>query len=121
MRSSRRNIRLGGLIGTLLQLAVVAGLLDAVQELLDEGGVLGLGPGNRIVLVGHYVKESSELFEIPLGLENAPRLRSCLGCGCSGCRGWWVQANIEGDVNVDTRVHCGLLALGWRGLSALGR
>jgi len=39
--------------GTLLELPVVAGLLDAVQELLNEGSVLGLGPGSRLVLSGH--------------------------------------------------------------------
>jgi hypothetical protein len=36
--------RLGSLVGALLQLAVVAGLLDEVEELLGEGFV-GDGPG----------------------------------------------------------------------------
>jgi hypothetical protein len=36
--------RLGCLVGALLQLAVVAGLLDEVEELLGEGFV-GDGPG----------------------------------------------------------------------------
>ena len=49
----RVHVRLGGLVGSLLQLAVVAGLLDAVQNLLDEGLVLGLGPGGRLVLARH--------------------------------------------------------------------
>jgi hypothetical protein len=35
---------LGGLVGTLLQLTVVAGLLDDVEDLLGEGRV-GNGPG----------------------------------------------------------------------------
>jgi hypothetical protein len=48
------HIRLGGLVGTLLELSVVAGLLDAVEELLDESTVLGLGPGSRFVLTRHF-------------------------------------------------------------------
>lgn len=47
------HVRLGGLVGSLLELAVVASLLDAVQDLLDEGLVLGLGPGGRLVLARH--------------------------------------------------------------------
>lgn len=47
------HVRLGGLVGSLLELAVVAGLLDAVQDLLDEGLVLSLGPGGRLVLARH--------------------------------------------------------------------
>lgn len=39
--------------GALLELAVVAGLLDAVKQLLDESRILGLGPGSRLVL-GHF-------------------------------------------------------------------
>lgn len=38
----------------LLELAVVAGLLDAVEQLLDQRGVLGLGPGGRLVLSGRH-------------------------------------------------------------------
>lgn len=44
---------LGGLVGALLELPVVAGLLDAVEKLLDESRVLGLGPGGRVVLTRH--------------------------------------------------------------------
>jgi hypothetical protein len=44
--------RLGRLVGTLLQLAVVAALLDEVEELLRKSRV-GLGPGSGFVLVSH--------------------------------------------------------------------
>ena len=40
---------LGGLVGTLLQLAVVGGLLDQVEDVLGQGGV-GDGPGGGVVL-----------------------------------------------------------------------
>lgn len=41
--------------GALLQLAVVARLLHAVEQLLDQRGVLGLGPSSRVVLSRHRV------------------------------------------------------------------
>lgn len=40
--------RLGRLVGALLQLAVMGGLLDDVEDLLGEGGV-GDGPGCEVV------------------------------------------------------------------------
>lgn len=40
---------LGGLVGTLLQLTVVGGLLDQIEDVLGEGGV-GDGPGGGVVL-----------------------------------------------------------------------
>ena len=40
---------LGGFVGTLLQLAVVGGLLDQVEDVLGQGGV-GDGPGGGVVL-----------------------------------------------------------------------
>lgn len=43
---------LGGLVGTLLQLAVVAGLLHKVEDLLGEG-LVGDRPCGR--LGGHFV------------------------------------------------------------------
>ena len=44
---------LGGLVGTLLQLAVVGGLLDDVEDLLGEGGVGDWPRGSRVLLVRH--------------------------------------------------------------------
>jgi hypothetical protein len=46
--------RLGRLVSTLLQLAVMAALLDKVEELLGKSRV-GLGPGSGFVLVSHCV------------------------------------------------------------------
>lgn len=43
---------LGGLVGTLLELAVVGSRLDQVQDLLRHGGV-GDGPRGGLVLVRH--------------------------------------------------------------------
>lgn len=40
---------LGGLVGALLQLTVVGGLLDQIEDVLGEGGV-GDGPGGGVVL-----------------------------------------------------------------------
>lgn len=40
---------LGCLVGTLLQLAVVRGLLDQVEDVLGQGGVSD-GPGGGVVL-----------------------------------------------------------------------
>jgi hypothetical protein len=40
---------LGGLVGTLLQLTVVGGLLDQIEDVLGQGGV-GDGPGGGVVL-----------------------------------------------------------------------
>ena len=40
---------LGGLVGALLQLTVVGGLLDQIEDVLGQGGV-GDGPGGGVVL-----------------------------------------------------------------------
>lgn len=45
---------LGGLVGTLLELTVVAGRLDEVQDLLGHGSI-GDGPSGGLVLVRHCV------------------------------------------------------------------
>lgn len=46
---------LGGLVGTLLELAVVRSLLDEVEELLGQSSV-GQGPGSGLVLVRHFFR-----------------------------------------------------------------
>lgn len=38
----------------LLELTVVAGLLHAVKQFLDQRGVVGLGPGSGLVLSGRH-------------------------------------------------------------------
>ena len=50
----RIDVRLGRLVSSLLELPIVASLLDAVQNLLDERSILSLGPGGRFVLAGHF-------------------------------------------------------------------
>ena len=45
----------------LLELTVVAGLLDAVKQLLDQRGVVGLGPGSGLVLSGRHCGVGSRL------------------------------------------------------------
>ena len=50
----RTDVRLGRLVSSLLELPIVASLLDAVQNLLDERSILSLGPGGRFILAGHF-------------------------------------------------------------------
>lgn len=68
----------------LLELPVVARLLHAVQKLLDEGGVLGLGPGSR--LVGRHVGVGRSGRKRVAGLVRG-RIVSRVHCVCSpwGC------------------------------------
>jgi hypothetical protein len=49
-RKTGAHVRLGGLVGSLLQLAVVGCLLDEIEDLLAES-LVGLGP--RGAVVGH--------------------------------------------------------------------
>jgi hypothetical protein len=74
----------------LLQLPVVAGLLDAVKELLDQRGVLGLGPSGGFVLsrhfaVGRSVEKDDVVFRLWTCRQGSLRL---LALGLRGCERW---------------------------------
>ena len=84
------QLRRGPTYGTLLQLAVVAGLLHAVKQLLDQRGVLGLGPSGGLVLsgrhcgVGWLMVRMTRGSEVVLSPGFTAFARPGVGVGCRG-------------------------------------
>jgi hypothetical protein len=95
---SDRNYGNGKTYSALLELAVVAGLLHTVEQLLDQRGVLSLGPSGGLVLSGHCVVGRSRVkMTVWSRLSCHQGSLRLLALGCADCRGECDRRTTDGD------------------------